>query len=70
MFPGCSCLVKCSLNYYKFDNQFYSVITVMYSAVILTVSVLIGTDSDPESDNSDSSDSDFEPEKEVILYIT
>lgn len=42
----------------------------MYSAVILTVSVLIGTDSDPESDNSDSSDSDFEPEKEVILYIT
>ena len=26
--------------------------------------------SDPESDNSDSSDSDFEPEKEVYLLLS
>ena len=42
MLPVCSCVVNFSLIYYKFGKQF-SVITVIYSAVILTASVLIGT---------------------------
>ena len=42
----------------------------MYSAVHNIDFLCSYWHSDPESDNSDSSDSDFEPEKEVIpIYI-
>ena len=41
----------------------------MYSAVHNIDCLCYYWHSDPESDNSDSSDSDFEPEKEVILLI-
>ena len=47
------------------ELMFYNLVPFSVYSIFLTTLLISFWTSDPESDNSDSSDSDFEPEKEV-----